>query len=98
NLEEVAVSAEQRMAETRKRIRDLQEHNNQAFEYEDRLAKLSRRQNEIGGALDLTKGQAAAQLCDSPTEGNESSGITSVGLEKSCYRGTAARRRFISSC
>jgi len=62
NLEEVAATVESRIAETRKRIFDLQVQTSQPFEYEARLAELSRRQDEIENELDLTKGQAAAQL------------------------------------
>jgi hypothetical protein len=68
NLEEVAATVEQRIAETRKRIFDLQVQTGQPFEYEERLATLSRRQDEIEEALDLTKGQAAAQLDGTTTE------------------------------
>ncbi len=62
NLEEVARTVEQRIAAARKRIFDLQVQTAQSFEYEQRLAELCRRQDEIENALDLTKGQAAAQL------------------------------------
>jgi len=62
NLEDAAATAEQRLAETRQRIADLQVQTVQPFDYEERLATLSRRQDELEDALDLTKGQATAQL------------------------------------
>ena len=74
SLDETAVTVEHRIAETRKRIFDLQVQTSQPFEYVARLASLSRRQDEIEDALDLTKGQAAAQLdaqrTDEPVEGD----------------------------
>jgi hypothetical protein len=71
NLDETAATVEQRIADTRKRIADLQVQGDQPFEYEERLASLSRRLLEIEDALDLTKNQAAAQLeagGDSPND------------------------------
>jgi TolA-binding protein len=76
NLEEVAATVEQRIGETRKRIFDLQVQNSQPFEYEKRLAELSRRQDEIEDALDLTKGQAGAQMgASQDDEAEESSAL-----------------------
>jgi TolA-binding protein len=70
NLDEAATTVEQRIAETRKRIGDLQVQGDQPFEYEERLASLSRRLGEIEDALDLTKNQASAQLdASSESEG-----------------------------
>lgn len=69
NLDETAASVEQRIADTRKRIADLQVQGDQPFEYEKRLASLSRRLAEIEDALDLTKNQASAQL-DTEAEGD----------------------------
>jgi len=79
NLEEVAATMEQRMAETRKRIFDLQVQTGQPFEYEQRLASLSLRQAEIDDALDLTKGQAAAQLDAASVESGDDGGATANG-------------------
>jgi len=57
NLEEVAANGGTNASAKRaKRIFDLQVQNSQPFEYEQRLAELSQRQNEIEEALDLTKG------------------------------------------
>jgi hypothetical protein len=64
SLEESATITEQRIAETRKRIEDLKVQTEQPFEYEEKLANLSRRQGEIEDELDLTKNQASAQLDD----------------------------------
>jgi len=79
NLEEVAGTVEQRIAETRKRIFDLQVQTGQPFEYEKRLASLSRRQDEIEDALDLTKGQAAAQLDAPSVDDDETDAETTSG-------------------
>ena len=64
SLEESAAVTEQRIAETRKRIEDMNVQTEQPFEYEEKLAALSRRQDEIEDELDLTKNQASAQLDD----------------------------------
>lgn len=61
NLEEAAALAERNLADTRKRIEDLKLQTDQPFEYEEKLAALSRRQDKIEDALDLTKNQAVAQ-------------------------------------
>ncbi len=66
NLDEVAVGVLDRTAETRKRVTDLQAQTEQAFEYEAKLATLSKRQDEIEDELDLNKNQAAAQLDSTP--------------------------------
>jgi N12 class adenine-specific DNA methylase/SAM-dependent methyltransferase/TolA-binding protein len=71
NLDETAATAEQRIAETHERISDLQEQVTKAFDYEERLAWLSQRQDEIEQALDLTKGQASAQLDSQSAEQSE---------------------------
>jgi N12 class adenine-specific DNA methylase/TolA-binding protein len=82
NLEEVAGTVEQRIAETRKRIFDLQVQTGQPFEYEKRLAALSQRQDEIEDALDLTKGQASAQM-DAPSgENGEGSEDATSGADE----------------
>jgi N12 class adenine-specific DNA methylase/SAM-dependent methyltransferase len=66
NLDEAAANNEQRIAEVLKRIVDLQVQTAQPFEYEEKLATLSRRQDEIEDALDLTKNQSSAQLDTTP--------------------------------
>ena len=80
NLDEAAATIDQRIAETRKRIGDLQVQGDQPFEYEERLASLSRRLVEIEDALDLTKNQASAQL-DANSEGEVSNEEVSAPLE-----------------
>jgi N12 class adenine-specific DNA methylase len=62
NLEEVAAGLEQRIAEARKRIFDLEVQTGQPFEYERKLITLAERQREVDDALDLTKNQVSAQL------------------------------------
>ena len=62
NLEEVAATVAERIAETRKRVADLRVQTEQPFEYQDRLASLSQRQDQLESALDLTKSQADAHL------------------------------------
>ena len=62
NLDEVVASITQSIAETEKRIVDLTAQIGQPYEYEERLATQSRRQQEIADALDLTKNQASGQL------------------------------------
>jgi hypothetical protein len=71
NLDETAATTEQGIRETRERISDLHEQLTKAFEYEERLALLSQRQDEIEQALDLTKGQASAQLDSREIEESE---------------------------
>ena len=51
-----------RIADTRKRLTELTAQSSQPYEYEDRLAALSLRQQEIADALDLTKSQASSQM------------------------------------
>ena len=72
SLEEVAATIEQRVSETRKRINDLIAQCGQPFEYEDRLAWLVQRQQDIEEALDLTKSQASSQLAADANGGPES--------------------------
>ena len=62
NLDEVVASVERAILETEKRIVDLTAQIGQPYEYEERLATQSRRQQEIADALDLTKNQASGQL------------------------------------
>jgi N12 class adenine-specific DNA methylase len=61
NLEETLALVERGLADTRKRIEDVKAQTDQPFEYESRLESLSKRQDEIESALDLTKNQASAQ-------------------------------------
>ena len=53
-----------RFAETRKRVADLQVQTEQPFEYQERLASLSQRQDQLEPALDLTKSQADGRHFD----------------------------------
>ena len=62
NLDEVAATITQRIAETRKRVQDLDAQAGQPFEYAARLAELYQRQQEIADLLDLTKNQAPTGL------------------------------------
>jgi N12 class adenine-specific DNA methylase len=62
NLEGAAASLAQSLLEARKRVADLNAQIGQPFEYAERLAFLSRRQQELEEALDLTKNQAPSQL------------------------------------
>jgi N12 class adenine-specific DNA methylase len=70
SLEESATAVQARITETRQRIEDLKFQTEQPFEYEAKLAALSKRQDEIEDALDLTKNQAAAQAQDALIEQN----------------------------
>jgi len=67
NLDEVAMAISQRIAETRQRLADTISQTEQPYEYEERLAYLSQRQQEIADALDLTKNQAPSQLDIGPS-------------------------------
>lgn len=70
SLDEVAAGLTERIADTRKRLTELTAQSGQPYEYEDRLAALSRRQQEIADALDLTKSQASSQMAaEEPDEG-----------------------------
>jgi hypothetical protein len=65
---------------------DLTAQIGQPYEYEERLATLSRRQQEIADALDLNKNQASAQLTadtikDSPTPESDGEAL------RECYDG-----------
>ena len=62
SLDEVAAGLTERIADTRKRLTELTAQSGQPYEYEDRLAALSLRQQEIADALDLTKSQASSQM------------------------------------
>jgi hypothetical protein len=69
NLDEVAAQNAKDIADARQHIDDLTVQIGQPFEYEERLAALVRRQQEIADALDLTKNQASGQLeAESPKE------------------------------
>jgi hypothetical protein len=62
SMDEVAAGLTGRIADTRKRLTELTAQSGQPYEYEDRLAALSLRQQEIADALDLTKSQASSQM------------------------------------
>ena len=62
SLGELVAAVQQSIADTRKQITDLIAQIGQPFEYEEKLATLLCRQQEITDALDLTKNQASAQL------------------------------------
>jgi len=62
SMDEVAAGLTGRIADTRKRLTELTAQSGQPYEYEDRLAALSLRQQEIADALDLTKSQASRQM------------------------------------
>jgi hypothetical protein len=79
NLDATASTVERQIAETQKRLADLSAQSGQAFEYGERFAVLVRRQQEIEEMLDLTKGQAAAQLDASATEDSDGSGTAASG-------------------
>jgi hypothetical protein len=63
-LDETAANLQAQIASTQKRLADLAAQVAQPFEYEERLASHSRRQQEIEDALDLTKNQAGTQRED----------------------------------
>ena len=62
NLDETIANLAQQIGSTQKRLADLTAQAAQPFEYEERLATLTQRQQEIEDALDLTKNQASAQF------------------------------------
>jgi N12 class adenine-specific DNA methylase len=62
HLEEVAANLTQNIQDNRKRLADLHVQTDTPFEYAERLASLSQRQQEIADELDLTKNQTPAQL------------------------------------
>lgn len=62
NLDTVAVELERTIAETSKRLVELTAQIGQPFEYRERLAFLTKRQQEIADGLDITKNQAPARL------------------------------------
>jgi N12 class adenine-specific DNA methylase len=72
HLEELAASLTQNIQDNRKRLADLHVQADAPFEYAERLASLSRRQQEIADELDLTKNQTPAQL--ETTEGGLENG------------------------
>ena len=69
HLEEAAATLVQNISDSRKRLADSQAQANAPFEYDERLASLVRRQQEIEDELDLTKDQASGQLGADPAEG-----------------------------
>jgi N12 class adenine-specific DNA methylase len=62
HLEEIAANLSQNIQEDRKRLADLHVQADTPFEYAERLASLSRRQQEISDELDLTKNQTPVEL------------------------------------
>jgi len=62
HLEDVVETLTRNLADARKRLVDTQAQMGAAFEYADRLAELTRRQQEIENELDLTKNQAPGRL------------------------------------
>ena len=64
----MATATQKSINEARKRDTDLNAQTGQPFEYADKLALLTRRQQEIFDALDLTNNQASVQLESDATE------------------------------
>jgi len=62
NLDESAAALTRNIADTQKRLTDLQEQVDTPFEYADKLASMTKRQQQITEALDLNKNQAPNQL------------------------------------
>lgn len=62
NLEDVHAGLKDRIADAQKRLAELTVQSEQPFEYERRLSELTRRQQEIAVALDLTKSQASSRM------------------------------------
>ena len=62
NLDESAAALTRNIADTQKRLTDLQEQVDTPFEYADKLASVTKRQQQIIEALDLNKNQAPNQL------------------------------------
>jgi hypothetical protein len=85
-LGEVAASVEQSIFDTKKRISDLNAQIGQPFEYQEKLATLLQRQQEITDALDLTKNQASAQLAAETAKEPTSTEPDSDALHE-CYDG-----------
>lgn len=62
NLDDSAVALTRNIADTQKRLADLREQVDTPFEYADKLASVTKRQQRITEALDLNKNQAPNQL------------------------------------
>jgi N12 class adenine-specific DNA methylase len=71
NLDETAASLMENIKSSQKRIAGMQEQAEQPFEHTDKLAALTKRQQEITDALDLSKNQASSQLDAQPSEAPE---------------------------
>jgi hypothetical protein len=78
SLEHVVRSLDERisefrsdLAETQRRLEELQPHAHKPFEHEEKLKNLIQRQQEIVKALDLNKNHAANSLAADPTIGVE---------------------------
>jgi len=62
NLDETSATLTENIKSSQKRIAGMQEQAEQPFEHTDKLAALTKRQQEITDALDLNKNQASSQL------------------------------------
>ena len=60
HLEDTLAQANDSLAQARKRFTDLGQQQDQPFEYAERLAELSRRQQELVASLDLTRNASAS--------------------------------------
>ena len=68
HLDETAANLASNITDTRKRLTDTRAQVETPFEYTERLAFLTRRQQEIEDELDLTKSQAPSGLDGKPEE------------------------------
>ncbi len=71
-LDQRLTDCEKHLADAKKQGAELATKVGQPFEYEERLAELARRQEEIVKKLDLTKNQAASQMDTAATENQAS--------------------------
>ena len=85
HLDELAEALDRNIADTRKRLADTLGQVDTPFEYAEHLAELTRRQDEIENALDLTKSQAPRQLESEPETNlapSESGPVPLVGVQE----------------
>jgi hypothetical protein len=68
HLDETAANLASNITDTRKRLTDTRAQIETPFEYTERLAFLTRRQQEIEDEFDLTKSQAPSGLDGKPEE------------------------------